>query len=215
VLARFFSDQLKTPSGLFGRLVLTRIWNIGNAPLNRLTLQELALEPDDRVLEVGFGGGYLLGRMAKAVKRGQLTGVDASQTMVDHVARSQRRLVRAGRLELVLAGADSLPFPAEEFTKVCTVNSVFFWSDARQAFSEMFRVLRPGGTLVACQTCKQDIPRAAARAMKLYEDDEIRRLLEGAGFSGIRTTLGEDRRRRFVCFTANKKEGRNKSHGQQ
>ena len=81
MFAKFLAGQLGRPSGVWG-LVLAPIWNKRNAALNDVAFQALALSPQDRVLEVGFGGGYLLGRMAQVVTAGFLAGVDVSPSMV-------------------------------------------------------------------------------------------------------------------------------------
>ena len=54
---KFLADQLAHPRGLFGRLFMGRFLNVLNSDFNNLILQDLAIEPTSRVLEVGFGGG--------------------------------------------------------------------------------------------------------------------------------------------------------------
>jgi len=55
VFAAHVARQPSKPSGVFGRFILPHLWNWRNAALNDLALRRLALEPCDRVLEVGFG----------------------------------------------------------------------------------------------------------------------------------------------------------------
>jgi len=47
-----------------------------NYSMNTLALEVLQLSPDDHVLEIGFGGGELMTRMASAVTRGRIAGAD-------------------------------------------------------------------------------------------------------------------------------------------
>ena len=68
--ARFMARQLRKPSGLFGRFVLPRRLSRINVTLNEATLAALDLQPDDRVLEVGFGPGDLIARAVEAVAAG-------------------------------------------------------------------------------------------------------------------------------------------------
>ena len=49
--------------------------------MNRLTLEQLDVQPRDRVLEVGFGGGDLLAN-ALAITRAEIVGIDISEAMV-------------------------------------------------------------------------------------------------------------------------------------
>jgi arsenite methyltransferase len=79
--ARFMARQLARPSGLFGRLCLAPLWNRRNSALNDIAFDQLVVRTDDRVIEIGFGGGYLLDRIAQVATDGFLAGVDASQTM--------------------------------------------------------------------------------------------------------------------------------------
>ncbi len=118
-LGRLMARELGNPSALAAPL-LAALWNRRNATLNDVAYARLGLQPDDRVLEVGFGGGYLLGRIAAALTTGFVAGVDVSPAMVALCRRRYRSLVQAGRLELHCAPAESLPYPAGHFSRLCT-----------------------------------------------------------------------------------------------
>lgn len=200
---KFTEKQLSNPSGIIGNLTAL-MWNRRNASLNDAVLDSLALSSTDRVLEVGFGGGYLLGRMSAITTNGLLAGVDISPAMVARCERRYRSLIQQGKLELRCAQAESLPYPAEYFTKACTVNSIFYWQDVQRGFSEFGRVLIKDGLLVICFTCKESLEnRRFAKHVSLYEADDIERL---AGSSGFKTDTRQlsDQHRKFLCITARK-----------
>ncbi len=206
VLAKFVAQQLSAPSGIAGRWVLAPLWNRRNAALNDVVFDRLVLNSQDRVLEIGFGGGYLLGRMAAVVKQGFISGVDISDAMVAVCERRYQSLVRSGRLELRCAPVEMLPFPPAHFNKACTVNSLFYWSDAVRALGEIYRVLEDGGRLVVCVTQKGSIEnkRFAAHGIGLYEDEEVCGMLERVGFGKVKMSQASDMHREFICIVGSK-----------
>lgn len=206
MVAKFLAGQLSNPSGIFGRLILAPLWNRRNSALNDAVFDSLDLRPHDRVLEVGFGGGYLLGRMLKVAADGFFAGVDISPEMVAFCERRYRPLVAAGRLELKCAKAEALPYEAAYFNKACTVNSIFYWEDAQRAISEMWRVLEEDGRLVICFTCKECLEDKsfARHGVATYEAEEVRQMLQSAGFREIGTARLSDRHRKFWRVTGRK-----------
>jgi len=203
---KFVAQQLSRPSGLIGQFILGPVWNKRNAALNDVAFDHLALNPHDRVLEVGFGGGYLLGRMSTVVTGGCLSGVDVSPAMVAVCEKRFASLVQSGRLDLKCARAESLPYPDDHFTKVCTVNSIFYWQSVPQALAEFRRVLRDDGLLMMCFTCKASIEKRGftRQGVATYEADDVRHVTEAAGFCSIRITHNSDKHRAFVCLTGRK-----------
>ena len=206
MLAKLQAQQLGHPSGLIGRLILAPMWNRRNSPLNDMAFERLGLRPDDRVLEVGFGGGYLIGRMAVVVTEGRLAGVDVSQAMVDVCSNRFRALVRAGRLDLRCANAESLPYPDGHFDKACTINSIFYWPDAQQVIRELSRVLEPGGRLVMCFTCPESLrgKSFSQHGLKLYLAEQVEQMMRTAGLAQVSATRHADRHRRFWSMVGQK-----------
>ena len=202
-LNRLFAGQLVRPSGMFASLILSRLWNSRNAALNDMTLDQLKLMPSDRVLEVGFGGGYLLGLMATIVTEGSLAGADASSALVASCASRFRSLVQSGRLDLRCASAQSLPFSSASFDKACSVNSLFYWPDAGAGIAELWRVLVPGGRVVLCFTDKASLEKAGLDrpGIARFDAAEVQRLMKLAGFGNITLTSGTDKHRTFWCAT--------------
>ena len=96
----FFSRQLARPSGLFGRLFTARWLEKANVGMNALTLEGLALGENDRLLELGFGSGYLLERVLANRVCEYVAGVDVSHEMVKHVSGRLRRYIKAGKAEI-------------------------------------------------------------------------------------------------------------------
>src|SRR5262245_42893289 len=107
VTPRFIARQLAHPSGVLGRL-LGGLMNRTNARMNTSALQLLELEPTDRVLEIGFGGGValasLIGRAAF------VAGVDRSRDMVARAKARFEAAVSVGRAEFREGRVEALPF---------------------------------------------------------------------------------------------------------
>jgi len=205
-LSRLIAEQLNHPAGIVGHLLIGPLWNRRNSALNDAAFDALALCAQDRVLEVGFGGGYLLGRMSKVVTDGLLAGVDASTAMVGACQRRYRSLIQKGALEIGCARAESLPYPVGHFTRVCSVNSIFYWQNATQAIAEFGRVLADGGLLVLCFTCKESLATRgfSQHGLILYSGGQVQSMLELAGFRNIQTVLSSDQHREFLCMSGRK-----------
>lgn len=208
-VSKFMASQLRNPSGFFGTFVMPRFFNRSSAAINQLTLESLALEPADRVIEVGFGGGDLIDRMLPVVSAGSIAGVDFSAEMVAVCAKRFASLAEAGRVDVRCAGADDLPFAAERFTKACTVNTIYFWSDPAVPLGELWRVLCVGGRLVVSFSPPAAIQklRVTKHGFTLYEPDHVWSLLESAGFAGIEMIRGSGARGEFVCAVGTKQAG--------
>jgi ubiquinone/menaquinone biosynthesis C-methylase UbiE len=135
------------PSGVAGRLAGWEM-TFGKSATTELVAELLELCTDDRVLEVGFGPGVTLRDLAERVPEGVIAGVDPSGVMV----RQAERRIRAARgrehAELHRARAESLPFPAQRFTKAFTLNSIGFWESVDDGLTELHRVLAPDALLL-------------------------------------------------------------------
>jgi ubiquinone/menaquinone biosynthesis C-methylase UbiE len=200
--SKFIARQLGNPSGIISRFTAFA-WNRRNAVLNDAVFDMLALEPTDRVLEIGFGGGYLLGQMSSIVTDGLLAGVDISPAMVAYCENRFQNRIRGSKVELKCAAAEALPYPSRYFTKACSTNSIFYWQDLGLAFSEIERVLRPGGNLVLCFTHKDSlVKRRFAGNIRLVEAEEIQAMLAAKGFQGICAINSADQYRNFICISA-------------
>ena len=182
-------------------------FNRSSAAINQTTLAALALEAEDRVLEIGFGGGDLIANVEPFVPEGCVAGVDFSPDMVAAGAKRFASLVQAGRVEVRCARAEELPYADGRFTKACTVNTVYFWPDPAVPLAELFRVLGAGGRLVvsfSIPTAIKGLP-FTKYGFTLYEPDRIRGLLEDAGFGAIRMVPGSGKRGEFMCAIATKR----------
>jgi ubiquinone/menaquinone biosynthesis C-methylase UbiE len=182
--------QLARPSGWFGRTVMTRALNLGNRELIEATLDGVELGPATRLLDVGFGGGLLLERAcSRGVRR--LAGVDPSEAAL--AALRARRSALAGADVRLLAGVvEALPFPDASFDVVATTNTVYFWPDLARAFTELHRVLAPGGLVTVGFTGAAKLRshggRITLHGFHFHANEALVAAASAAGFLRVRTT---------------------------
>lgn len=147
-ISNFVARQSAKPHGLFGRLIFGRLLNRVNAPVNRLVYHNLKHDAKSRLLEIGFGGGDLLFRIARSLAGGRVDGVDVSAEML---ANAQDKVASMGLEDTVvlqLGSVDSLPFAEATFDAACSVHTLYFWPDLTTGLKELARVIKPGGRLV-------------------------------------------------------------------
>ena len=150
-----------------------------------VVLEALALTSQDRLLDVGCGGGVWL-RHARDTTGCIVQGVDHSHAMV-----------RLARPLATYAEADDLPFDDAAFTAVSSIVAFFFFPDPHRALTEMRRVLTSDGRLAIYTTSPEAkgtmaAPYPLATRGHFYSDDELRDLALAAGFRTARITRPDE-----------------------
>jgi ubiquinone/menaquinone biosynthesis C-methylase UbiE len=142
-----WDQQYRCPSGTIGWLAGAQMVR-QHRPETTWTLDLLDIQPTDQVLDVGFGAGQGIKLASKKATLGRVMGVDLSSAMVRVARRRNAREVRAGRVVLAQGSITALPFPDQQFDKIMTIHTWYFWPEPSRALDELQRVLKPGGRLV-------------------------------------------------------------------
>ncbi len=194
MLQKFLSKQLAHPSGWFGRFFTSRWLERINVRMNAFALECVALEHGDRVLEVGFGSGSLIEAMYKTGNCSHIAGLELSAEMIAFAEQRLAKAIAAKHVQLVQGQIENIPFAADSFSKVLSVNTLYFWTDTVAALRECHRVLSPGGQLVLCYNAKQDMQNwpGHVHGFTLYEATEVENMLSDAGFVELNTRSLQD-----------------------
>lgn len=175
--------QYALPSGWFGRWVIARLLNRSNQFANNLVFETLKVQANERVLEVGFGGGALLSRIVTTFPRNEMMGIELSEEMLESMGHKQ---FRAGytNLKLSRATVEAMPLDDSSVDCVCTVNTVYFCPNLAVGLGELRHVLRPGGRLLIGIGSEAHMRRAGyeERGFSLYTPEAMASALEAAGF---------------------------------
>jgi arsenite methyltransferase len=135
----------------------------GKLRLREQLLDQLALQGDEKVLDVGCGRGLLAIGAAKRLKTGKVTGIDVwnpqelSGNSADAAKENARAEGVADRVRFESGDARKLVYPEGNYDVVVSANALHALADDRergQALREMLRVLKPGGRLLVFDTAE-------------------------------------------------------------
>lgn len=179
----FIAEHARNARGLLGRLIAfimaRETWS-----QNLRVMDALGIDKSDRILDVGCGHGRGLTELAGRARRGRVVGADPSELMVEIAAQRNRPLIKAARVDVIIATAESLPLPDDFFDKVLCVHVLYFWKDLDVSLREIARVLKPGGRLALLFRTKTDLAAVASFPPEIYRFpalSEVTTALEQAG----------------------------------
>lgn len=147
------------------------------------------IDAGKHVLDVGCGIGGASRCLAREFGC-RVTGIDLTDEYCSTAAMLSERTGLSGLVDYRQGDATRLPFPDASFDLVWTAHVAMNIPDKPKLYSEMHRVLKPGGTLAVYDVLAGPsgpvlFPVPWARTPEssfLSTPDELRRLLEGAGF---------------------------------
>ena len=184
------------PQGDEGRALLERMNTGKHERLSEWAFDHIYVAEDADALEIGCGGGANLRRLLERAVDGHVIGLDYSELSVETSRAFNVEAVEAGRLEVLQGEASSLPFPDGSFDVVTAFETVYYW-DIERSFSEVLRVLKPGGAFLICNEddgTQQSMHEFAAQieGMKMYTLGELKAALLAAGFPRIDEDIVEE-----------------------
>ena len=112
-------------------------WNTAKHALARVPVED-----GDAVLDLGTGSGYALRALRDTHRLARAVGLDGSPEM----AANARTYTETDAIDYTVADFHDLPFAADSFDHVWSMEAFFFARDPVAVLSEVRRVLRPGGT---------------------------------------------------------------------
>ena len=133
----------------------------------RKALKMLAAVAHDDILDVATGTGALAIAMARRLDPLSVTGVDLSAGMVEIGRRKVHEMGLEDTVSLGIGDCLMLPFTEGAFDVVTCAYGVRNFADLPAGYREMYRVLKPGGTVLIIEL---STPRGAltAPAYRLY-----------------------------------------------
>ena len=143
MLTKYIARQFGKPTG-FGGILSTFIMNRLNSRQYNAVLDNIDVQTSDIILDIGFGNGYLLKKLLKKNPK-KMYGIEISQDMLTKVNRRNTSALSVEKLNLQLADIKDLPHEDSLFDKIYTVNTLYFWKNPDNSFSEIKRTLKPAG----------------------------------------------------------------------
>jgi ubiquinone/menaquinone biosynthesis C-methylase UbiE len=155
--------------------------------------KNIPLKPTDTLLDVACGPGALLLKFYKQCSSLSLVGLDIDPDIL----KIARRKIGSRPIELVEASATDMPFPSSTFNHV--TSSLAFHhlttTQKQQAFQEIHRVLKSGGTFWYFDFAKPTgfLGKCLPRLYRHIEDiedgiqDRIPEMYKKAGFHKVKT----------------------------
>ena len=173
-------------------------------PYHRPLLDAAAIEPGDRVLDIGCGTGQTTRDAARLAAAGSALGIDLSSRMLD-VARSRAEHEGVDNATFVQGDAQVHPFEPASFDVALSRTGSMFFGDAGAAHSNIAMALRSGAQLalgvwqplsenewftsfVGALAAGRDLPPPppdSPNPFSMSDPDRVRPLLESSGFDDV------------------------------
>ncbi|QDK83438.1 arsenite methyltransferase [Spirosoma sp. KCTC 42546] len=159
-----------------------------------LPTQFAQIKPGDVVVDLGSGAGNdCFVARAETGETGRVIGLDMTPAMIDR-ARKNTKSLGFTNVEFVYGDIEDMPLPenlANVVVSNCVMNLV---PDKRKAFTETYRILKPGGHFsISDIVLKGELPKGLQRDAELYvgcvsgaiQKDDYLQLVQDAGFTKI------------------------------
>lgn len=165
-----FYDGMITCSTLPGKAVCKLVWNMDkkkNDHYLRLALSGIQEDFSGRMLEVPVGTGVLTMPVYETLGGADITCMDYSAEMMEQ-AKRQAEKKGLTNVRFLQGDAGNLPFEDSSFDLVLSLNGFHAFLDKEAAYSEIFRVLKPGGIFFGCFYVKGENKRTDFLIDKIY-----------------------------------------------
>lgn len=192
------AKQFRKPDGILGKLAgLVMFYE--NRKINRWTIDRLAVQPGDYILEVGFGPGYAIEELFGRYRNLKIDGVDVSETMLSTARSKNEQAIKNGRLCLYQGEIENFRQDRYQYDKVISVNNYPLWKNKKKSLIRIHQLMKDGGKIaITVQPREEDATREKtfAHAIQIEQD------LFYAGYRDISVKFRKVKPELTVCVSA-------------
>ena len=152
----------------------------------------------------GIGGKIMVHMMNTG--HSSVTGIDYSEISVEKTRKINKAGIESKRCEILQGDVMKLPFRDEIFDVITAFETIYFWPDICEAFKQVYKILKIGGTFMICNESNGENPRDEKwtnriQGMKIYNSEQIKKFLEDAGFTDVKV---DKTKKGWICVVVKK-----------
>jgi len=179
-LTKYIGEQFHNPQGFWGRFCMSVIMPIFNHKLWTTTNKQIGEKK--KVLEIGFGSGKLLKKVAR--KSTLCFGIDPSTTAIKQATKRNKKFIKNGKVQFANGIAENIPFN-ESFDIIYTINTLYFWDNIDESLQSIKSKLANNGQFLNAFYTKKylDTLPYTKIGYKKYTLDEVVEQTKNNGFN--------------------------------
>lgn len=185
---QYVGNNFGNPNGIGGK-ISTKIMNIINQNQYNAVLNNINIETNNCILDIGFGNGYLLNKLFRQNIPVNIYGIEISNDMLSRVKNKNMEKINNGTLKLSLENINKTSFDNNTFEKIYTVNTIYFWNELEKCFSEIKRILKPNGIFMNVIYTKEYLNKIiyTKYGFNKYTVEELEEITKKNGMKIIKT----------------------------
>ena len=148
-----------------------------------LVMENLELEADDVVADIGAGSGYFTFLMAPLVPKGKVLAVDIQPEMLKFI-EGKKKLKRQPNVDPILGTIEDVNLPENSVDLAILVDAYHEFSHPREMGESIVEGLKPGGRLVLLEYRGED-PSVPIKPLHKMTVQQVRREMEAIGLEFV------------------------------
>ena len=148
-----------------------------------LVMENLELEADDVVADIGAGSGYFTFLMAPLVPKGKVLAVDIQPEMLKFI-EGKKKLKRQPNVDPILGTIEDVNLPENSVDLAILVDAYHEFSHPREMGESIVEGLKPGGRLVLLEYRGGD-PSVPIKPLHKMTVQQVRREMEAIGLEFV------------------------------
>jgi ubiquinone/menaquinone biosynthesis C-methylase UbiE len=207
VFVKYVGRNFGNPNGI-GGIVSTKIMNVINQKQYAAVLQNLNMQPNETILDIGFGNGYVINKLFKQKTPLNIYGIEISEDMLNKVTKKYSKklnkmvvknkkdttaifetMSQKKHVKLFLENIHKTSFAGNIFDKIYTVNTLYFWNELSSCFAEIMRILKPNGIFLNVIYSKEYLEKLifTKYVFQKLTIEEIKKITESNGMKVLKT----------------------------
>ena len=144
-------------------------------------IQNLGIEPNDIIADIGAGSGYHVFRMAPLAKKGMVYAVDIQNEMLMAI-ESKKESTKIRNVKTVLGTEKSIQLPNNSVDKILMVDVYHEFNFPREMIKSIKNALKANGKLFLIEYSGED-PKVPIKEIHKMTEKQAVREMEAAGFT--------------------------------
>ena len=186
MIKKLLASQFKKPSGLFGNF-FSNLMEQGNRRNYVVLINDLNIQPNDKLLEIGYGPGIGIRLILEKCNTCLIHGIDFSKLMYRKASSLNREYILDKKAELFFGNFLSFSIEPNYYNKVFCLNVVYFWDNLHIPFQKVKSVLKNDGIFCFYMAHKDYLikERYSDLIFNKYSIEDVTSALYEAGFSRV------------------------------